>query len=217
MKIEIFRKIASSISFILFAVSFWSCKNSISDGNTAVSETLQVEEETVITVGNRAITADELFFYVKYYAIYARDDMGDFDNWTDEFEDGFSYQNYVMNGAVQWLKYDEAVKLKAEELECILTDEDRTRIDSQWTSLVEEYNSEESLLEEMSEYYCNEKLYKDMIGGFLLSDKCCTVMYGDNNDMKAFEDEIQSIAQERINVEFSEFYNSINLNETKYF
>lgn len=216
MKSKIFLKIVSSVFLVVSAVSLCGCENSVSAGSTAVSEAVQAEEETIITVGDRALTVDEFLFYVKYYATYAGDDMGDFDSWSDEFADGVSYQDYVMNGAVQWLKYDEAVRLKAEELDCGLNDEDRTRIDSQWTALVEENGSEETLLEEMSEYYCNEQLYKDMIGGFLLSDKCCDVMYGDNADMTAFEEEIQ-ITQEQIDVKFSELYDNINLNEAKYF
>ncbi len=217
--------IAIFIIFALLIVSLYGCSRNDLSVQSSISDSLENtnnnSDDIVLTVGKRNIFWSEFLFYVKYYATYMNEYTNDIDNWFAEYSNGMTYQEYILNGTVEWLKYDEAIKLKADEINCELDDEDKNRINKQWEILFESYENKEVLLNEMSTYYCNEKLYKEMISGFLLSDKCFELLYGnEDNDTKSrmlFEQEISELAENDIEVSYTDLYENIALNDIEYF
>lgn len=212
---KIYNKICLLVLMTFLILSMCSCKSNNDENSqkvVSIEETQQEvsqNEDVAIIIGSRTLTINDFLFYVKYYLTYISEDIGNVSDWSAEFIDGMSYQDYIFDGAIQWLKYDEAIRIKTDELNCNLDEEDIKKINSQWDTLVNQYDNQDMLLQEMKDYYCNEQLYKNMIGGFLLSDKL--------KNISNFEEEIETIAINQVEVSFTEMYDSINLNELENF
>ena len=153
-------------------------------------------EEVVMTANGKDIHWKDFFYFIEYYITYVEMYTGTVTDWSAELTEGTTYQDYVVDGAAEWMKYAAAVEANADTLGAGMTEEDEAEIQAQWDSIVEQYGTKEAFIEQMGQYYCTEELYNHMLKTTLLGDKCLAALYGENGSNLTDEQVAEYIADD---------------------
>ncbi len=172
--------------------------SSATDGEASAAESIDVSkaysaldpETVVMKVNGDEITWKDYFYLLNYYIKYVEGYTGGVDSLNTEIREGYTYLDFVKDGALDWLKYSRAVEAGAREMNVELDAEKKATLENNWKASIEEYGSEEALLEELEKDYCTKDLYMYLVKTTLLSDACFESLYGENGS-KLTEQELK--------------------------
>lgn len=166
---------------ILLAALLTSCSSGTGEASRfEAAFAVHEPDETVVTVNGRSVPWKEFFCYIVYYITYVEEDVGAVGNWNAPYYGDISLQQFVLDGAVEWLTFDAALERDASADGCFLQAEDEKILDAEWEELIAKYGSEDALKKELASYCCTEELYRKILRNLLLSEKYLDALYGEN-------------------------------------
>ena len=155
-----------------------------------------LEANTVmLTINGNDVLWDEFFYLMDYTITSLQSEVGDITDWTAEYSDGITYEQYVLDSVVEYVLEDAAIEYGAEEIGVTLTDEMEAEIQSDWESMVESYGSEEALMELLEADYCSKDIYQDYLRVLSLRQACLAELYGEDGG-KLTDDEVAEYTAE---------------------
>jgi hypothetical protein len=119
-------------------------------------------------------------YFLNYYTSYVEQYVGTVSDWSTEYQDNYSYADFVNDGAIDSSKSFGAIAAGAKELGVEMTQEDLDEIDQAWEDVLASYDSMEDAQADMDANGIDEDVYKTISYYSALSDKCYAKLYGES-------------------------------------
>ena len=155
-------------------------------------------EETLLTVDGRKVEAWRYLYWLAYTCDSiqtAYDDAGAELDWGAAFEEG-TLADYAAEQALADTVLYAVVETMAEERDCVLTEEDRTAMEADWTAAAEAAGGEEAYLKALADLGLDRDRAEKLAGTAYLYDRlrrsACeegSADYPTAEDLKAFSSE----------------------------
>ena len=152
-------------------------------------------DTVMMTVDGKDIAWDELYYLINYNISNLESQGGGITDWSADYSEGVTYQDYILGAATENVLQDAAVNYGAEQMGIALSDEDQAAVQSDWDSQVASAGSEEAFVAKLEEYHCTKELYLKFVRVSQLRNVCFNELYGDNGS-KLSDEEIADYAAE---------------------
>jgi hypothetical protein len=149
----------------------------------------------MMTVDGKDIAWDELLYLIHYNISNFESQGGEITDWSADYSEGVTYQDYILEAAVDNVLQDAAIDYGAGQMGVTLSDEAQAAIQSDWDSQVASAGSEEAFIDQLEQQHCTKELYLKFAGVSQLAQACFTEMYGENGD-KLTDEEIADYTAE---------------------
>ena len=143
------------------------------------SPAAEADGTVVAVVNGRNVTEDEFVYFLGYYMDYMEQSYGEVEDWTADYSDGVTYEDFVKDAAMQWFVYAGAIAQQAERLGVELSEEDEANLESQWQEFLAGYETEEEAYAALEEADCTAELYQYILRVQYLNDMVFENMYGE--------------------------------------
>ena len=147
--------------------------------NTAGAYASLEPDTVVLTIEGNDITWDKLFYLINYSVGNIEQQGGQITDWSAKYADDITYEDYVLDSAVNYTLQDEAIVYGAEQLGVTLTDEEQSEVQNDWDAQVEAAGSEDAFIATLEDQFCNKDIYMDLVGGSQLAKVCFDELYGE--------------------------------------
>lgn len=155
----------------------------------------QEEANLLFTANGHKVTTEDFTYFVRYYMDYIQQYVT-VEDWTEEFYNGKSYEDYVKNMSQDWFIYAAALAAQANRLNLEIEEELQASVEEQWQTFLSSYGTEEAAREALEEKGCTEELYRYMQETDFIYEKVFSQMYGENGaDMT--DDECAEISSDK--------------------
>ena len=153
-------------------------------------------DTVMLTVEGNDITWEELFCYINLNITQILSQIGSITDWSAYLYDEVTYEDYVLDAAVDYILQNAAINYGAAELEITLTDEDEQEIQDTWALQIESAGSEEDLIANLEAQYCTKEILMGIIRFNVISDTCLTQLYGENGSNLTDDEVAEYIAED---------------------
>ena len=145
-------------------------------------------DTVMMTVGDKEVYWQDLFYLINYYIGYAEYYGGDITDWSAIFTDEQSYEDFILSSSAEWMVYSQALETNATLLGAELSDEDLQTIQDTWDEAVADYESEEAFLADLEANYCTPEFFNYITEINCLYDNCFVALYGENGEILTDEE-----------------------------
>ncbi len=137
-------------------------------------------DAVMLTVDGKNITWDRLFYLIHYTIGSFESQGGEITDWSAEYTDGVTYEDYILDAAVDYALRDASMEYGAAQLGVALSDEDQAAIQSNWDSQVASAGGEEAFIARLEEQYCTKEIYLELVRVTELAQACFDALYGED-------------------------------------
>lgn len=144
---------------------------------------------TVMLAVNGGDIAWSEFFYLLHYIVSDIQRQGEtIKDWSEIYTDGKTYQDYVLESAVEIILQNSSIEYGAQQLDLTLSEEDKNAVKADWDAQVSAAGSEEALLEELGKQYGSKELFEKYDSIAYLAEACFNDMYGQDGSKLSDQD-----------------------------
>jgi hypothetical protein len=133
-------------------------------------------DAVMLTVDGKSITWDKLLYLIHYTIGNIESEITD---WSAEYSDGVTYQDYILDTAVDYALRDASIDYGAVQLGITLSDEDQAAVQSNWDSQVASAGGEEAFIATLEEQHCTKEIYMSW-SVTELAQACFDALYGED-------------------------------------
>jgi parvulin-like peptidyl-prolyl isomerase len=184
-------KLKKLTALILIAVLVLSalagCKKAESNGGDTAYSTLK-PETVMLTVNGGDIVWSELFYLLHYIVSDIEQQGESIKDWSEIYADDKTYQDYVLESAVEIILQNSSIEYGAQQLGVTLSEEDKNAVKADWEAQVSAVGSEEALLEELGKQYGSKELFEKYDSIAYLAEACFNEMYGQDGSKLSDQD-----------------------------
>ena len=156
--------------------------------NMAGAYESQSPDTVMMTVNGNSVLWEEYFCLIYIFVNQIQSQIGQITDWSETIVDDSSYEDYVLNSAVNYVLQEAAIRYGFEQLGVTLSDESQAEVQGIWDEQVEAAGGESDLIARLEEQYCTKDIYLKYIRASYLADACFEELYGENGSNLSDED-----------------------------
>lgn len=139
-------------------------------------------ETVILTVNGQDIYWQDFFYLINYYTGYVEYYNGAITDWAATMSEDQTYQEFIIDSAVDWILYSRSIDAGAATLGIELTAEDTEALQALWDEDAAAFDSEDAFIEDLASNYCSEDFYRYILRVTYLADKCFAKLYGEGGE-----------------------------------
>lgn len=145
-------------------------------------------ETAMLVIDGDVFTWEELFYYVNYNISTLENQGVQITDWSAIISDDQTFNDYILDTAVNYALQDAAVLYGAEQLELTLSEQNLAEIQAEWDMQIQSAGSEEALKEMLEADYGTIEIYEHLAEVSYFAQLCFDAMYGEAGETLSDEE-----------------------------